>query len=221
MFAALTPDVPTLAINVGAINFSILLQRATPFLPFQGFLDGIVPDPLRQALGIQVLHEVWVKGESAAYATHVTSDPLPGTQAKQILMTVGLHDQAVPNIGSQLAGATLGLPVLEGSVMTDLAYVEDATGPLPSAYVVYDTGAYDPSDPAYEPFLPPLANLQAPDGSCDPHGRMAFIPAALDQLLLFLDQGQVENFCLDDGLCNASQPYEIPNGSPEPCNPLD
>jgi hypothetical protein len=221
MFAALTPDVPRIAINVGAINFSLLLQRATPFLPFQAFLDSVNPDPLAQALGIQVLHEVWVKGESAGYATHITSDPLPGTQAKQVMMTVGLHDQAVPNLGSQLAGATLGLPVLEGSVLTNLAYVEDAAGPLPSAYIVYDTGAYDPSNPAYEPFLPPLANLQAPDGSCDPHGRMAFIPAALDQLLLFLEEGQVDNFCTDDGLCNASEPYEIPNGAAEPCNPLD
>jgi len=221
MFAALTPDVEQLAINVGAINFSLLLQRATPFLPFQAFLDGVNPDALTQALGIQVLHEVWVKGESAGYATHVTADPLPGTQPKQILMTVGLHDQAVANLGSQLAGATLGLPILEGSVMTELAYMEPAAGPQASAFVVYDTGAYDPANPAYEPFLPPLANLQAPDGSCDPHGRMALIPAALDQLLLFLGPGQIESFCSDDGLCNASEPYEIPNGNAQPCNPLD
>lgn len=221
MFAALSPDVPFLAINVGAINFSLLLQRATPFLPFESFLTSVNPDPLAQALGIQVLHEVWVKGESAGYATHITSDPLPGTPAKQVFMSVGLHDQAVPNIGSQLAGATLGLPVLEGSVMTNLAYVEEASGPQPSGYVVYDTGAYDPFDPAYEPFLPPLANLQAPEGDCDPHGRMAFIPAHLDQLLLFLSEGTLENFCTDDGICNASEPYEIPNGNAQPCNPLD
>ena len=222
MFAALSPDVPKLAIDVGAINFSLLLQRATPFLPFQTFLDTVNPDPLAQALALGVLHEVWVKGESAGYATHITSDPLPGTPTKQIYMAVALHDQAVANLGSQVAGATLGLPVLEGSVRTNLPGMEDAPGPQGSALVVYDTGAYDPTDPAYEPFLPPLANLQAPDDACDPHGRQAFIPAAIEQLLTFLaDGGQVENFCTDDGICNASEPFEIPNGDAEPCNPLD
>jgi hypothetical protein len=221
MYAALTPDVPKLAIDVGAINFSILLQRATPFVPFQTFLDIVNPDPMAQAIGIGVLHEIWVKGESAAYATHVMTDPLPGTPAKQILMAVALHDQAVANLGSQIAGATLGLPIADGSVMTDLAGMEEISGPLDSGYLVYDTGAYDPTDPAYDPFLPPLANLQAPNGRCDPHGRQAFIPAALAQLLTYLaPDGRIENFCSDDGLCNASEPFEIPNGNAQPCNPL-
>jgi hypothetical protein len=221
MYAALTPDVPKLAIDVGAINFSFLVQRATPFVPFQGFLNLVNPDPMAQALGLQVLHEVWVKGESAGYATHITSDPLPGTQEKQILMAVALHDQAVANLGSQIAGATLGLPVGDGSVLTGLPGMEEVPGPLDSGFVVYDTGAYDPTNPAYTPFIPPLANLQAPNGRCDPHGRQAFIPAALAQLLAYLEPGgRIENFCTDDGVCNASEPFEIPNGAAQPCNPL-
>ena len=176
---------------------------------------------MEQAIGISVLHEIWASGEPAGYATHIIDDPLPGTPAKQILMAVGLHDQAVPNIGSQLAGATLGLPIADGSVMTNLAGQEEVSGPLDSGYIVYDTGAYDPTDPRYDPFLPPLANLQAPNGRCDPHGRQAFIPAALAQLLTFLEPGgKIENFCTDDGLCNASEPFEIPNGNAQPCNPL-
>jgi hypothetical protein len=221
MFAALTPDVPKLAIDVGGINFSLLLQRATPFQPFQIILDMVSTDPMVQAIGISVLHEVWASGEPAGYATHIVRDPLPGTPAKQILMAVGLHDQAVPNIGSQLAGATLGLPIADGSVMTGLAGQEEISGPLDSAYIVYDTGAYDPTDPRYDPFLPPLANLQAPNGRCDPHGRQGVIPAALAQLVTFFEPGgRIENFCTDDGLCNASEPWEIPNGDAQPCNPL-
>ncbi|HVH08068.1 MAG TPA: hypothetical protein VNE71_18905, partial [Myxococcota bacterium] len=148
MFAALTPDVPKLAIDVGGINFSLLLQRATPFEPFQAVIDLLNPDPLDQALGISLLHEVWVTGDPAAYATHIVQDPLPGTPAKQILMAVALHDQSVPNVGSQLAGGTLGLPIADGSVMRNLAGQEEIAGALDSGYVVYDTGAYDPTDPA-------------------------------------------------------------------------
>ena len=42
-----------------------------------------------------------------------------------------------------------------------------------SAYVVYDTGSFDPANPAHTRFIPPLANRPARANRCDPHGRAA------------------------------------------------
>jgi hypothetical protein len=40
------------------------------------------------------------------------------------------------------------------------------------------------------------------------------------QLLgFFAPDGRIENFCSDDGVCNASEPAEWPNGA-TPCDPL-
>jgi hypothetical protein len=221
MFAALTPDAERLNVDVPAINFSLLLQRATPFLEFQLLLGFVNADAMAQAILLSLAHEIWVRGEPAGYATHVTQDPLPGSLPKRILMTVALHDQQVSNLGSLLAGRTLRLPNLRGSALSGLPGLPDAEGPLDSAFVLYDTGSFDPAIPEHRPFIPPPANLQAAPNRCDPHGLRGFIPASVEQLLTFLmPDGQVVNFCSDDGICNASEPFEIPFGADAPCDPL-
>jgi hypothetical protein len=228
MFGALSPDVNNVAAVVPAINFSLLLERATPFIAFQPLLAAAVgPSRIKQALVLTISHELWVRGEPAGYATHITRDPLPGTNAKHVLITEAWLDHQVSNVGTEIAARTLGLPSLVGSFTPGKAEIPDLPGPLPSAYVTYTTGALDPNNPAHLPNIPPLGNLQVPAGlndRCDPHGEQVFIPAAVRQLLVFMQPGgQVENFC--NGLCDADQTLlpgglrlETPRGQP-PCNP--
>ncbi len=221
LFAALTPDVERLVLDVPAINFSLLLQRATPFLQFEQALDLVIPDRMNQAIGIGLSHELWARGDPAGYATHITRDPLPGSIAKKILLHVALHDQQVSNLGSQLAGATLGLPVHESSAMQDLAGMPSSKGPQDSAYMVIDTAAFDLDDPAHLPFVPPLFNDQAVGNRCDPHNRLRVTPAALDQISLFLRPGgRIETTCTDNGVCDASSRQEFPFGVEARCDPL-
>jgi hypothetical protein len=222
MFAALTPDAERLNVDVPAINFSLLLQRATPFIEFQVLVNLLNPDPTDQAIGLGLNHELWVRGEPAGYATHIMGtrrSRLPGTSRKHMLVTVALLDQQVSNLGALLLARTLRLPMLEGSVYRGVAGIPDATGPQSSAAVVYDTGSFDPANPAHARFIPPLVNRPAVRNRCDPHGLRGFIPASVDQLLGFLTpDGVIENFCAD-GVCDASEPNEIPFGNAEPCQP--
>jgi hypothetical protein len=87
--------------------------------------------------------------------------------------------------------------------------------------VMYDAGSFDLFDPTHQPFIPPLGNL-VPDSVCDPHGATRRIPAAIEQLVAFLQPGgQIENFCEGEGnLCDADRPFEIAGGLPSPCDPL-
>lgn len=221
MFAALSPDVERVAVNVPAINFSFLLQRSLAFAPFSSFLAFFEEDPLRQALGLQVLHEIWVRGESAAFANHVTGTPLvpiDGTNAKRVLLTPGRHDSVVHPIGAQIAAATMGVGNLFGSSETNLPEVPDVASPRDSAHVLYDTGGYVIGE--HDAFIPPLANRPPANdgGGCNPHGRVAVIPAALLQLVEFLQpDGEAVNFC--NGVCDAAEPLEIPYGDAQPCDP--
>jgi hypothetical protein len=225
MFAALSPDVGKLNVDVPGINFSLLLQRAKPFKPFELLVGFVNPDPMEQAIGYGLNHELWVRGEPAGYANHVTGAPLRplrGVPPKQMLVTVAWLDQQVSNLASQLLGRTLRLGTLEGSLRRGLAGMPDTSGPQDSGYVVYDTGSYDVDNPAHRPFIPPLGNRPPTidDNRCDPHGLRGLIPASIDQLLGFLRPGgQIENFCAD-GVCDASEPNEIPFGAAAPCNPL-
>jgi len=224
--AALTPDIERFNIDIGSFNFSLLLQRSTQFDPFDSLLDSIgVSDPLDKALGLGLLHELWVTSESAGYARHVTSDPLPGSIPKKILMTVAWLDKQVANHGSEITARTLGLPNLQGSVVADLTDIPDVpAGPdgLESAYVVYDAGSFDVFDPAFDAVIPPLTN-EIPDPVCDPHGDTFVIPASLTQLVDFLQPGgAIFNNCTDDGVCNASEAFETPGGvaPADVCDPL-
>ncbi len=221
MFAALSPDVTNVHVDVPGINFSLILPRSIAFIVFEAAirLTGVT-DPIEQALLLRLTHELWARGEAAGYATHVTSNPLPGTNVKNVLMAAAIHDQLVANQATELAARTLGLPSLVGSVMPNLAGIPDREGPLPSALVFYDAASFDPNDPLQAPFIPPLSNLPPVANGCDPHRRQAYIPAAIDQLFEFLRPGgQVANFC--DGLCDASSDYELPFNGRRPCNPFD
>ncbi len=221
LLAGLTPTIEKFVLDVPAINFSLLLQRATPFLQFEALLTVVTPDRLDQAVGLGLSHELWVPGDPSALATHITSDPLPGSIPKKVLLHVALHDQQVSNLGSQLAGASQGIPVHESSVMQDLAGMRNSKGPQDSAYMVIDTAAFDLTNPDHLPFVPPLVNEQAIENRCDPHNRLRVTPAAVEQIRRFLrPKGTIDTTCVDDGICNASAPDEFPNGIAEPCDPL-
>jgi hypothetical protein len=237
--SALTPDVTRFHVDVPAINFSQLLQRSTLFasplqagVSFESLLATIgLSDPLDILVGYGLLNEIWVSGEPGGYATHITSDPLPGSgvgangdEGKKVLLTMAWLDKTVPNLGSEVAARTLGLPQLEGSLLRgmpglpDLAARPAAPVGLDSAFVVYDLGAFDLFDPNDQPFVPPLANAPAARTECDPHGQRWRIPAGVQQQLAFLQPGgTIRNTCADDGLCNASAPFELPGGDATPC----
>jgi len=234
--SALTPDIERFQVDVPGINFTQLLQRsmlyASPLvggISFDLIVRSIgITDPLQTLIGHDVLNELWVSGEPGGYITHVTRDPLPGSgvgpdgrQGKRILLTMAWLDKIVPNLTSEVAARSLGLPQLEGSLLRGMPELPDLAGGalgLESAFQVYDTGSFDLFDPAHAPAIPPLANAAAADGRCDPHGMRFTIPAGIAQTLDFLRPGgRVRSFCSDDGLCNASEPFELPSGAAQPC----
>jgi hypothetical protein len=225
-FSSLTPDVQRLAIDVGASNFSMLLSRAEPFRQFEDLLLSIAqPDVTKQAIGIQLLEELWARGEPAGYATHITGlndPPLPGSIPKRILMTVARFDHQVSNQAAEITARTLRLPALVGSAEYGKPQIPDLPGPLDSAVEYYDPGGLVPGVDDAE--IPPLADLREQVDQCDPHAETLRIPAQIDQLTAFLQPGgEISNFC--DGLCNGKDadgnwlPYEIPGGAAEPCMP--
>ena len=112
----------------------------------------------------------------------------------------------------------MGLPNLVGSIIDELPLLPDVSGPIPSAFVLYDTGSYDENAPEDQEFIPPLVNLPpTTPNRCDPHSIRLLIPASIAQAATFFETNVVENFC--NGLCDAEGPLELPNGADLPCQP--
>jgi hypothetical protein len=227
MFAALTPDVERFNIDVGAMNFSLLLQRSTQFGAFCGgfppcfedLVQGIgLTDPMETLLVYHLWHELWVSSEPAGFVHRLRDEVEAGD--KQILMTVAWLDKQVSNQASEILARTLGLPNLVGSVQQELTDIPDVAGPQDSALVIYDTGYFDLFDPTQQGSIPPLSN-EIPSVKCDPHGVRVSIPASLDQLEVFLQPGgAIENFCsgICDGAASSERPLNLPTCDPRPCS---
>jgi len=224
--AAISTDIEKFGIDVGSMNFSFLLPRSTQFnrpgdpLSFRGRLAGIgLTDDLDVLLGVQLLHELWVSADPAGYMTHVT-DPwnlLPGNDTpKKLYLSPAWLDYQVSNHGTAMTARTLGIPSGPGTAQPGLVGIPDeAPGTAhDSSLVMWDTGLHDVLDPTAGDEYPPLAPAVVADPSGDPHGARPFIPATIQTLMTFLQPGgQIENFCDDDdGVCDASQPWECDGG---------
>jgi hypothetical protein len=208
--AGLTPDIERFVLDVGAVNFSCMLPRATPFNPFFALLNAIgLTDSMDVWLGIQLTHELWAQAEPVSVVHRVTADPYPGSgAAKQVLYTAAWLDNQVSNTCTEIAARTMRLPVIEGSYQQSLEGLPDVAGPVPSALVFHHMGQLDITNPAHAPHIPPLTNDVA-SGACDPHGvPKASTPTSILQSIDFLTTGQVTNPC--SGLCDGDVPEERP-----------
>lgn len=228
MYAALNQDTIRHNVDVPAMNFSLLEQRSTQFPVFLNIIKSLgLTDPMDLAILLQIQHELWVSAEPAAYIRNVTGTvdpPLPNTPPKKMLVTVAFLDKQVSNQATNIFTRSMGIPQLEGSIQLDLPGIPDENADagsgrpgLDSAMQIYDTGYFDIFDPAYDPYLPPLANL-IPSSKCDPHGTARLsIPASVAQLQAFLQpDGRIYNFC--DGACDAATPEEQPASACDPLN---
>jgi hypothetical protein len=210
--SALAPDMDRFGLDVPAVNFSCLLQRSTQFSAFETVIHAIgINDPMQFALFIDLINELWVSAEPAGYVTHITSNPLAGSgNAKHIYYTPSWLDKQVSNQCTEAASRTMGLANVAGSIQTQLQGIPDMAGPVDSGFILYDGGSFDILNPLHQPYIPPLAN-EIPSPVCDPHNFPRNIPAAIRSMLAFLQPGgQVSNFC--NGLCDAGETLEIPNG---------
>ena len=190
---ALAQDFTRSVLIVPGINFSTLLNRASPFQPLQPIMDAAYPDRLEQQLSFALIQMLWDRGEGNGYARHVTRDPLPGTPVKRVLLHEAFGDHQVANIATEVEARTLGIHVVRPTLAPGRDPAVEPQWNLPavprfpyagSALVVWDSGT-----PA-----PPLGNLPPTQGH-DPHGDTGNTPAARAQAAHFLATGEVIDTC--------------------------
>ena len=192
-FMALSPDVERAALLVGGINYSTMIPRSSNWPDYERIMDSFYDQRIDRELLMTVVEGLWEQSEPAGWVTHVIADPVPGTPTKKLLYQVARDDSQVPNIASDAAARTMGLPVLSTSIIHPwgLSVVEPGAE---NAMVYYDLG------------VPVQANTNAPpEFDNDAHGQQRGIDSAQRQIDAFLrDDGTIQNFC--DGDCGADEP---------------
>jgi hypothetical protein len=201
---AVAPDYTRAVLGVTGMDYGgVLLQRSTDFTPFANFLYGVAPgggytDASIHPLILDLMQQLWDRGEADGYAAHMTSDPLPGTPAHKVLMQTAYGDHQVSQyaaaveartIGAQAHQPALDLPARSQDVNLFFGIPAIQSYPFDgSAWVIWDDGPGLVSSP-------PLANLPPTVGR-DPHGDVRATVAARTQKSDFLDaNGTVVDVC--------------------------
>ena len=111
---AVAPDYTRAVLGVTGMDYGgILLQRSTDFTHFAIFLYGQAPgggytDASIHPLMLDLMQQLWDRGEADGYAAHMTSDPLPGTPAHKVLMQTAYGDHQVSQYAAAVEARTIG-----------------------------------------------------------------------------------------------------------------
>jgi hypothetical protein len=204
--AALSDTIDAYVLQVGAINYSIMLRRSVDFLPFERIFDQWYGSKLDRDWFLVSTQAIWDLAEPATFAPHVFRDPLADdvdVSRKRILYQTSLYDAQVPTVASDIAARTLGLPFYRSSVYEPWGVgdgagdvIEATDGPTDSGYVVYHLTNVAP--------IPEGSNVAEEDN--DAHNDLRFTEPMLRQLDEFCrPDGRVIDTC-PDGSCAIANP---------------
>lgn len=140
----ISPDVDRGVLVVGGSNYPLMIQRSTNWPDFEAIFAGGYRERIDRVFTLNFLQQIWDYTDPASYLPHTLSG-LPGIGAKKMLYIIAHNDAQVPNVASDIAARTAGLPVIEGSTREPYG-LEVRTEPYDgSGFISIDMG--DPEVP--------------------------------------------------------------------------
>ncbi len=201
MATAVAPDWTHAVLGVTGIDFgNLLVQRSTDFTPLKAILEKSYPDESLYPVILDVVQQLWDRGDPDGYAPQMTTHPLPDTPSHTVLMQIAYGDFQVSIYAAAAEARSVGVsayqPALGPTRSRDrnLFYGIPAIRSYPfagSAIEIWDSG------PArVQP--PPVGNVPPAPGAnnADTHFDPRYTPAAQQQITDFLaPNGSVVNVC--------------------------
>lgn len=197
---AIAPDFTRASLGVPAMTYSVLLPRSVDFDEFAKVMYPAYPNETERPLALDLIQMLWDRAEPDGYAHRITTDPLPGTPAHQVVMDVALGDHQVTDYQADVEARTIGAlahsPALYSGRWPNTEYLWNvpAISSYPytgSAIYYWDTGPVRTEGGktvGVEP--PPYENLPDRSGE-DPHGAPR-AAAAEQQLVSDFFEGAIQ-----------------------------
>ncbi|HEU5060194.1 MAG TPA: hypothetical protein VFU21_26865 [Kofleriaceae bacterium] len=190
--AAYDPVIEKAVLQVGAMNYSMMLERSLDWPTYALVLEGAYQNPLDVALLLTLMQMQWDRTDPVSVSDALLTGGIPGVPDKQVLMQIAVADVEVSNLASEYQARSMGVPVLTPSVKEPWG-IEAAAGPLDSALVIYDFGLGDTI---------PLTNEPPPDN--DVHSWVRKREATIEMMRRFYRTGEIVQTCGEAGCdCDA------------------
>ncbi len=104
---AVSPDVRRAVVGSTGVDFGgLLVQRSTDFAPFAQILLSAYPDRSMYSVTLDVIQQLWDRGEPDGYAQQMTSHPLPDTPSHTVMITVAYGDHQVTQYAAAVEART-------------------------------------------------------------------------------------------------------------------
>ena len=180
---AIDPVIERCVLQVGAINYSLLLERSSDWPTYQLVLGGSYRNPLDVALLINLMQQHWDRTEPTGFADGILDRSIPGTPAKQVFMQIAIADAEVSNVASEYQARTMGIPTLTPSPYVPFG-LEGTAGPARNGMVIYDFGLGSTIPPTNEP--PPDNNV---------HSNIRNKRQTVEMMKRFYETGDIVQLC--------------------------
>jgi hypothetical protein len=203
MTTAVAPDFRRAVLGVSGMNYgNVLVTRSTDFTPFGAILYASYPDQSLHPVILDLMQQLWDRGDPDGYAQHITTNPPPDTPPHVVLMQIAYGDFQVSMYAAAVEARTIGASFHEPALDLNTNRARDrnlffgipAIERYPfrgSAIEIWDSGPG-----RVQP--PPVANVPPTPGPMnkDPHEDVRNTVAARAQKSAFLEpDGAVINIC--------------------------
>ena len=210
---AVAPDFQRAVLGVTGMDYGgLLLQRSTDFKQYSLFLYGDAggagyPDTSIHPLLLDLVQQLWDRGEPDGYAARMTSNPLFDTPRHKVLMQTAYGDFQVSQYSAAVEARTIGAKAYQPALDIpprgqdrNLFYKVPSIPSFPyngSAWVIWDTGAGHTRNPPTTNTAP--VESTSPPLNLDPHEDPRDTPEARVQISDFLKPtGKVVDVCGGD-----------------------
>jgi hypothetical protein len=187
---AIDPVIERCVLQVGAINYSLLLERSRDWPIYRTTLVGSYLDPLKISLIVNLMQQQWDRTEPTAVADAILTREIPGTPDKQVFMQIAIADDEVSNVASEYQARTMGIPVLTPSPYVPFG-LEGTAEPARSGLVIYDFGL--------GATIPPT-NEAPPDN--DVHSNVRNKRQTIEMMRRFYENGEIVQLCTAPAGCD-------------------
>jgi hypothetical protein len=202
MTTAVAPDFTHAVLGVTGMDYAnVLVQRSTDFAPFGSILFQNYTDQSMDPVTLDLMDQLWDRGDPDGYAAEMTAHPLPDTPSHVVLMQLAYGDFQVSMYAGAMEARTIGASAVEPALDPDRARDKNLFYGIPaikhypfagSAVEIWDSGPG-----RVQP--PPLANVAPtanPASNIDPHEDPRSTPLARQQKSDFLEpNGAVLDVC--------------------------
>ncbi|HEX3834317.1 MAG TPA: hypothetical protein VHW04_20220, partial [Solirubrobacteraceae bacterium] len=193
---AVAPDWRHAVLGVTGLDYAnLLVQRSTDFTPFGKILFTNYSDQSLSPVILDLVQQLWDRGDPDGYAQQMTTRPLPGTPSHQVLMQIAYGDHQVSMYAGAVEARTIGASAYEPALSAARSRDRNLFYGLPGIKSFPFTGSalevWDDGPGLVSP--PPLGNVPpitgTPPGQHDPHSDVRATPLARQQKSDFLQPG--------------------------------